>query len=203
MLNRKILPDFMLIILMAVPFTDCHSQIEDKPLLVDVTYWKDNGDSSKGEALYINQYNLQFNLTICDTSGQPLAYYSPKDLEGFVYYPGNEKIVFISVLNPVDMGRVFLRKVYSGHYTLYQFLDINYGNTVLSFTVSYYLWDKEWKLPPITAKYEKESLLYHFSKCPELEYKIKTGQYGLQNIKTIITEFEKCELTDEYEFFYE
>jgi len=186
-----------------LPFHFCNAQIEDRALLADVKFWKNDGDTSFGKALYINQYNFQFNLTICDTSGQPLAYYSPKDLEGFIYYAGNEKVEFNSVQNPVDMGRLFLRVVYRGKYTLYQLLDINYKTTVLSFLVSYYLWDNKWIQPPITSNFEVESLLYHFSSCPELEYKIKTGQYRLPHIKAIIEEFEHCDLTDKYEFFYE
>ena len=181
----------------------CRAQIEDRALLVDVKFWKGAGDTLFGKALYINQYNFQFNLTVCDTSGQPLAYYSPKDLAGFTYQTGDDNVEFTSMLNPVDMGRLFLRVVYRGKYTLYQLLDINYKTTVLSFLASYYLWDNEWILPAITIRYEKESLLQHFSACPELEYKIKTGQYGLPQTKTIIEEFEHCNLTDTYEFFYE
>ena len=180
-----------------------YSQSEDHALLVDVKYWKSKGDTAFGKAMYINQYNFQFNLTICDTSGQPLAYYSPKDLEGFLYTTGDETIEYTSVQNPVDMGRLFLRVVYRGRYTLYQLLDINYRTSVLSFLVSYYLWDNKWVLPPITSSFETESLLYHFSSCPELEYKIKTSQYGLPHIKEIIDEFEHCDLTDRYEFFFE
>lgn len=186
-----------------IPYTICHAQIDENALLVDVKLWNENKDTVYGKALYINQYNFQFNLTIVDTSGQPLAYYSPKDLAGFIYYTGNEKIEFNSMQNPVDMGRLFLRVVYRGKYTLYQLLDIDYKTTVLTFLVSYYLWDDTWLLPPITKRFEKESLRYHFSKCPELDYKIKTGQYGLPNIKTIISKFEECDLTDDYEFFYE
>jgi len=59
------------------------------------------------ESIVHHQYNFQFNLTICDTSGQPLSYYSPKDLEGFIYYSGKEKVEFNSVQNPVDMGSSF------------------------------------------------------------------------------------------------
>ena len=93
--------------------------------------------------------------------------------------------------------------MYQGEYTLYQYLEINYKSTVLSFLVSYYLWNKEWLLPPITQQYETESLLYHFCRCPELEFKIKSGIYGLPEIRDILTEYEKCELTDKYEYFFE
>ena len=181
----------------------CHAQEDELPIMVDVKYWQNAGDTNTGKALYINQYSYQFNLTICDTSGQPLSYYSPKDLEGFIYYVGNQKYEYKSMLNPVDMGKLFLQVVYKGDYILYQLLDVNYKSTVLSFLVSYYLWDDKWIFPPITTKYERESLLYHFSKCPELEFKIKTGEYGLSQIKEILYEFEHCNLTDEYEFFYE
>jgi hypothetical protein len=68
---------------------------------------------------------------------------------------------------------------------------------------SYYLWEKEWLPPPLSLRYETESLLHHFSDCPELEYKIKTGTYGISHIEMILKEYEACELTDEYEFFYE
>jgi hypothetical protein len=194
---------FLTSVLLSLSIVDCYSQIEDRAILVDVKYWKAEGDTGSGKAMYINQYNFQFNLTICDTSGQPLAYFSPKDLEGFSYYTGNEYIEFNSMQNPVDMGRLFLRVVYRGKYTLYQLLDINYKSSILSFLVSYYLWDGKWILPAITSTFESESLLYHFSSCPELEYKIKTGQYRLPQIKEIIEEFENCKLTDQYEFFFE
>ena len=182
----------LLIILESVTAAfSCQAQEDEQPLMVDVKYWKNSADTSAGKALYINQYNYQFNLTICDTSGQPISYYSPKDLDGFIYYAGNQKYEYKSMLNPIDMGKLFLQVVYQGNYTLYQLLDVNYKSSVLSFLVSYYLWD------------DKESLLYHFSKCPELEFKIKTGQYGLPQIKDILYEFEHCDLTDDYEFFYE
>ncbi len=203
-MSNKLTIWFSLLCSWSLLFTSlCHAQIDDHALLVDVKYWEDDNDTVFGKALYINQYNFQFNLTICDTSGQPLYYHSPKDLTGFIYYAGSQKYEYFSMLNPVDMGRLFLQVVYQGNYTLFQLLDINYKSTVLSFLVSYYLWDDKWIYPPITSKFERESLLYHFSMCPELEYKIKTGQYGLSQIKNIITEFEQCELTDEYEYFYE
>lgn len=181
----------------------CMAQSEEPAFLVDIKYWNNDGDTNYGKALYLNQYNIQFNLTLTDTSGHSLAYFSPKDLGGFIYNTGDQEIEFNSMPNPVDLGRMFLRVVYRGNFTLYQLLDINYRSTVLSFLVSYYLWDNEWIYPPVSSKFEKESLLYHFSSCPELEFKIKTGQYGLSQIREIITEFEHCKLTDEYEFFYE
>ncbi len=93
--------------------------------------------------------------------------------------------------------------LYEGDYTVYQFLELNQKSSVLSFIASYYLWQGKWLEPAISHQHEKESLLHHFSDCPELEYKIKTDEYGLNEIKAIIEEYVNCDLTDDYEFFYE
>jgi len=180
-----------------------HAQDGDESIIVEVKYWSPQGDTTSGKAIYVNQYNYQLGFTVCDSAGKPMNYYTPKDLGGFVYVTGDEKIEFNSLDNPVDMGRLFLRVVYRGRFVLYQFLEVNYSAATLTFQTSYYLWNGKWLDPPITQKFEKEALLYHFSDCPELEYKIKTGEYGLSKIRNIITEFEGCQLTDTYEFFYE
>jgi hypothetical protein len=194
---------FLLMLFLLQPFGDLMSQEDGESFLVDCKLWTKEGDTIVGKLLYINQYNLQFNVALTNQNKSPFQYFSPKDISGFVYTSDNEQIEFNSVVNPVDLGRVFLRVLYRGKYTLYQFLEINKKSTVLSFQVSYYLWQNEWLKPPITYLNEKESLLYHFADCPELEYKIKSGTYRLSQIKTIIEEYERCNLTDTYEFFYE
>jgi hypothetical protein len=181
----------------------CPGQDGIESTIIDVEYWSPEGDTATAKAIYVNQYNYQFNIIICDTAGVPLSVLAPKDLAGFRYTSGNEIIEFTSLQNPEDMGRLFLRLVYHGKLSLYQLLSMNYSSTIISFNVSYYLWNNKWLVPPLTLQYEREALLKHFAGCPELEFKIKTGRYGLSNIRDIITEYEKCSLTDTYEFFYE
>jgi hypothetical protein len=138
-----------------------------------------------------------------DTAGNYIRNYSPKDLAGFSYNISDVTYEFISMQNPNDMGRIFMRKVHGGRLKVFQFLDINPASSSLSFRVSYFLWKDEWLQPAIRKEFEVESLLHHFKDCHELEYKIKTGELGLNDIKTILKIYESCELTDEYEFFYE
>lgn len=177
---------------------------EDKDyILVKCKLWDQDGDTIEGNLIYINQYNFQFNLTLADTSGKPIKYYSPKELAGFYYKLEDQIVEYESMLNPVDMGRVFLRVLFRGYYTVYQFLDINYKSSVLSYLTYYYLWDNEWLDPPISGQNEIPALLHHFSDCPELEYKIKNKEYDLSNIRQILEEYQDCQLTDEYEYFYE
>lgn len=172
-------------------------------ILVDSKLWNSNGDTIEGKLVYINQYNFQFNLTMADTSGNTIKHYSPKDLAGFYYKLDDQVVEYESMLNPVDIGRVFLRVLYRGKHSVYQFLDINYKSTVLSYLTFYYLWENGWLDPPISIQNQKEALLHHFSDCPELEYKIKTLDYDLSDIRQILQEYQNCELTDDYEFFYE
>jgi len=203
LIKMKSLPliSFLLIILAAA--TVSKGQNNEFPLMVDVKFWKTEGDTLAAKALYINQYNFQFGFNTCDSSGNSLTYYTPKDLAGFFYKTGDEIVEFNSLENPEDMGRLFLRVLHRGRLILYQFLEINHAAPTLTYQAAYYLWNNGWLDPPITQKFEKESLMSHFSECPELEYKIKTGVYGLPQIRNIITEFESCLLTDTYEFFYE
>ena len=181
----------------------CYSQDKENLILVQSKLWTFNGDTIEGDLIYNNQYNFQFNLTLADTSGNTIEHYSPKELAGFMYQLEDEVVEYESMLNPVDIGRVFLRVLYRGQITVYQFLEINYRTSVLSFLTYYYLWDGEWLEPPLSLQNETETLLDHFSDCPELEYKIKTQQYDLSDIRTILQEYEHCKLTDDYEFFYE
>ncbi len=180
------------------------AQEKDKPLLVDGKLWDLNGDTIEGKIIYINQYNFQFNLTLADTSGKPIKNYSPKELTGFCYFlDDNVEVAYESMTNPTDIGKVFLRVLYKGDRSVYQFLDINYRSTSLSYLTFYYLWDREWLDPPFSAQNQTAALLHHFSNCPELEYKIKTGEYNLTDIRQILEEYKDCRKTDEYEFFYE
>ncbi|MBN1597660.1 MAG: hypothetical protein JW894_05160 [Bacteroidales bacterium] len=175
----------------------------DDEYIYDFELWLNEGDTIKTKAFYINQFNLQFCVTTVDTAGNEKETFTPKDLKGFKYNNQASEVEFHSMENPNDMGRLFLRIVYKGEYSLYQFLEINLHSTVLSFTALYYLWNNGWLRPPISKTFEKESLLEHFSDCPELEYKIKKGQYGYSNLNEIMSEYENCELTDEYEFILE
>jgi hypothetical protein len=178
-------------------------QENQRNLLLEAKLWNQQGDTTRCTIIYINQYDLQFKVSCIDTINNEVKYYGPKDLAGFSYIMSDDRVEFQSMPNPEDLGRKFLRIVYRGDITLYQHLEINYKTRYLSYLVSYFLWNGEWMLPPITQAFEKESLLYHFSDCPELEYKIKTGEYGIIQIREIVSEYESCELTDEYEFFYE
>jgi hypothetical protein len=179
------------------------SQEESISMQVNAKLWNASGDTIYGKLQYINEFNLQFNVTLVDSAGHPLQLYSPKDLDGFIYYLDNDSVEYTSMDNPTDLGRLFLRLLYNGKLKMYQFLEINLRSSYLSYNVSYYLWDNEWLYPPITMKFEKESLLFHFSNCPDLKYKINSGIYHLSNIREILSEYEHCELTDKYEYFYE
>ena len=194
----------LLLFVVCIPVQDLiNAQEKDDVILVDSKLWDQKGDTIEGKLIYINQYNFQFNIMLADTGGNVIKHYSPKDLAGFSYRLNDQDIEYESMLNPVDIGRIFLRILYRGDYSVYQFLDINYKSTVLSYLSYYYLWNKEWLEPPIHSQNETEALLYHFSDCPELEYKIKTHEYELTDIKKIITEYQDCKLTDDYEFLYE
>jgi hypothetical protein len=203
MLNRSPIICLIVPAILMIFFLPGRAQEKERGIILEAKLWTQQGDTTQCTILYINQYNLQFKLTCVDTSSQEVIYYSPKDLEGFSYIMSDEEVEFRSMPNPEDLGRIFLRVAYRGKVTLYQYLEINYRTRYLSFLVSYYIWDKAWKLPAITQAFEMESLLYHFSDCPELEYKIKTREYGLIQIREIISEYEACELTDDYEFFFE
>ena len=172
-------------------------------ILVDSKLWDVKGDTTEGKLIYINQYNFQFNLMLADTSGNIIKHYSPKDLAGFYYFIDDRIEEYESMLNPVDIGKVFLRVLYRGSKSMYQFLDINFKSTVLSYLTYYYLWEDNWLDPPISRQNERSALLHHFSDCPELEYKIKTLEYNLSHIRLILNEYHECQLTDEYEFLYE
>jgi hypothetical protein len=179
------------------------SQDEEEKYSVEGILWNNSGDTIHQKLLYINQFSFQFNITVIDSNDAPVMFYSPKDLAGFKFAIDSDYIEYISMNNPEDLGRLFLRVVYRGKYTLYQFLEQNFKSSMLTYRVSYYLWDDKWLYPPLTYEFEVESLLYHFSDCPELEYKIKSHAYGLSAIKQILKEYEACKLTDTYEFFYE
>lgn len=204
MWNKQIIRCFLLLLaISSSPQFSLHAQENEDFILVDSKLWNLDGDTIEGKLMYINQYNFQFNLILADTSGNIIKHYSPKDLSGFQYQLENQIVEYESMINPVDIGRVFLRVLYRSEYTVYQFLEINYKSTVLSYLTYYYLWKNEWLEPPISKQNETEALLYHFSNCPELEYKIKTHEYDLSDIKNILHEYKDCELTDEYEYFYE
>jgi hypothetical protein len=189
--------------LLLIRFNPVAAQNATKTFLADAKVWKGPGDTIRNMLIYINQYNCQFNISLTDTITGTTTLYSPKDIQGFSYIIQDETVEYTSMPNPTDLGKIFLRVLYRGTYTLYQFLEINYNTPALSFDVYYFLWKDEWINPPLTQKFERESLLSHFSDCPELEYKIKTGEYGLSKIRNIMTEYEDCKLTDEYEFFFE
>jgi hypothetical protein len=203
MLNKQLLLHFAAFLFQCVFLCSARSQEDDDLLLVEGKLWTATGDTIHGELLYINQFNYQFNVTIIDTANKSSQVYSPKDLAGFIYYIDNEGYEFLSMSNPSDIGRLFLRVLYRGKFTLFQLLELNQSSPALSYKVYYYLWDKDWLYPPLTQQYEEESLLKQFSDCPELEFKIKSGAYGLSQIRQIITEYEKCKLTDTYEYFFE
>jgi hypothetical protein len=179
-----------------------YGQPDDEMLLTDAKLWKAN-DTVRGKIDYINQYNLQFSVTLTDTSGNVIKYYSPKELDGFSILLQKEEMVFRSIENPYDIGRVFLMLIYEGTFSVYLYLELNQRSSFISFVPYYYIWKDGWVEPPITVAHEKEALLMHFSDCPELEYKIKNGEYGLTSIIKIIEEYQDCQLTDDYEFFYE
>lgn len=172
-------------------------------MLIDSKLWNTDGDTISGKIEYISQYNLQFSVTISDTNRNALSFYSPRDLKGFCFFLNGEKVFFHSVENPFDMGRMFLKIIYAGEYSVYLYLELNQRSSQLSFIPHYYLWKNGWLEPEITIPTEKEALLEHFSDCPELEYKIKTGDYSLRTIGRIIEEYQKCRLTDDYEYFFE
>ena len=180
-----------------------YSQDNTNMMLVDSKLWRSERDTIIGMIDYINQYNLQFGLTLTDSGGTTIKYYSTRDLEGFSIVLENDTIIFHSVENPFDIGRVFLRLLYSSEYSVYLYLELDQRTSILSFIPYYFIWKDDWLQPPITIPHEKEALLMHFSDCPEVEYKIKTGEYSLKTLTTIIEDYQKCKLTDEYEFFYE
>ncbi|MBN2524680.1 MAG: hypothetical protein JXB24_15520 [Bacteroidales bacterium] len=195
---------FFFVVCFIMQYSQTICQENDEFIAVDVKLWNSDGDTLYGTIDYINQYNLQFSVSLIDTNGNVIKYYSPRDIDGFCFVLNDEKAVFHSVENPLNIGMVFLLLIYEGKYSVYRYLELNQRSSIFSFIPHYYLWsENRWLEPEITKPFEKEALLYHFADCPELEYKIKTGEYGLNSIGTIIEEYEECELTDEYEFFFE
>lgn len=184
-------------------FPSVYGQGKDDFLLVEAKLWTSVGDTISGLLEYMNQYTLQFNITLSDTIENSLKYYSPRDIAGFYFYANGEKVIYHGKENPLNIGKVFLKLIYEGEYSVYQYLEIDQRTSYLSFLTHYFLWKDVWLEPEISIQFEKESLLKHFSKCPEITYKIKTGEYGLKNIVELIDEYEKCDLTDDYEYFYE
>ena len=180
-----------------------YGQEKDDFLLVEAKLWTPEGDTITGLLEYMNQYTLQFNITLADTIENSLKYYSPRDIAGFYFYANGEKVIYHSKDNPLNIGKVFLKLLYKGEYFVYQYLEIDQRTSYLSFLTHYFLWKDVWLEPEISVQFEKEALLKHFYKCPEIEYKIKTGVYGLKNLVELIEEYEKCDLTDDYEYFYE
>lgn len=174
-----------------------------KPVLIDATLIFTNDDSLNGKILYRNQYEYQFRIILTDTIGNVIEYYTPKDLRGFIYVIDSSRYRYDAMDNPMDIGKVFLRLMYRGENSVYQFLEANQRNNRISFRLQYYIWNEVWRDPPITPENTTWALLKHFSDCPELEYKIKTGEYGFSSMAKILREYEKCSLTDRYEFFYE
>ncbi len=184
-------------------FQTVYAQERDKVLRVEAKLWNPSGDTITGLLEYANQYTLQFNITLFDSIENSLKYYSPRDIAGFYFYANGQKVVYHGLENPINIGNVFLKLLYQGEYSVYQYLELDMRSSYLSFITHYFLWKEEWLEPEISIQFEKEALLKHFSKCPEIEYKIKTGEYGLNTLVKIIEEYEKCDLTDEYEYFYE
>ena len=184
-------------------FHSVYGQEKDNLLLVEAKLWTAEGDTIPGLLEYMNQYILQFNITLSDTVENSLKYYSPRDIAGFYFLANDEKVIYHSKENPLNIGKVFLKLLYEGEYSVYQYLEIDQRTSYLSFITHYFLWQDDWLEPEISVQFEKEALLKHFSKCPEIVYKIKTGEYGLKNIVELIEEYKKCDLTDDYEYFYE
>jgi hypothetical protein len=203
MLNSRIIKCFLIPALLLTLTCKTTAQDENDFMQVNGILWKTSGDTIYGNIQYINQFYFQFSVTLVDSAGTPTQSFSPGDLEGFIYYIENDTVEYISINNPTDLGRLFLRLMYRGKLLMYQFLELDMKSSELTYKVSYYLWDKKWLYPPISIEYETESLLYHFSDCPELEYKIKSGTYRLSQIRAILHEYEHCKKTDTYEYFFE
>lgn len=203
MLNKGSILSGLFFILIIQTHVHLSARSEDDFILLEASLYTISGDTIVGKIKYVNHYNIQFNLPIVDTGGNVIAYYSPKELKGFSYTLLDENYNFISKDNPAGVGKVFLRLLYDGRFSVFQFLELNTKSNYYSFITKYYLWNSDWLEPPITHEFEKQSLLYHFASCPELEYKIKTGEYAFPQIRKIIDEYDACNLTDDYEYFYE
>lgn len=201
MLARKHIVVAFTIVCLIPHFIQVYGQDKGELVMLESKLWKSPGDTIVGEINYVNLYNLQFIIAVSDTNNKSPKYYSPKDLSGFYCILNNERLIFQSMENPFDRGRVFLQLIYKGKYSAYLFLELDQRTSMFSFIPHYYLWNDVWLEPEISIPLEKEALLYHFSDCPELEFKIKTDEYGLKNIGEIIEEYHECDLVDEYEFF--
>ena len=70
----------------------------------------------------------------------------------------------------------------------------------MNYKVEYFLWKNGWQLPAITYDDEVGSLLAHFSNCFQLQYKIKSHEYGIAQFRKILAEYENCELINKYDF---
>lgn len=184
-------------------FQTIYAQERDNVLLVETKLWNSSGDTITGLLEYMNQYTIQFNITISDTVENSIKYYTPRDIAGFYFYSNGKKVIYHGIENPMYIGNVFLKLIYEGEYCVYQYLELDQRTSYLTFITHYFLWKEVWLEPEISVEFEKEALLKHFSKCPEIEYKIKIGEYGLKNLVQLIQEFEECDLTDDYEYFYE
>jgi len=140
MLSKKSIGLIIFIVLVyLVNDNRCCGQDSKDMLLIETKLWNEKGDTITGLIDYINQYNLQFNLTIIDTVTGVIKYYSPRDIAGFSFKVNTGEAVFYSVENPFNIGRVFLKAIYQGQYSVYQYLELDQRSSILSFIVHFYL----------------------------------------------------------------
>ena len=172
--------------------------------LVNATLITYSDDTLNTIIKFGNEFNLQFTITATDTITDRDTIYSPREIKQFYYIVNKDTVSYFSKNSPIDQISVFMKLLYHGKKDLYQFVTLNKKKAPMVLQVEYFIWNNGWELPAISPDNELESLLAHFSNCFELQYKIKSHEYGLQQIKRIIQEYENCKLTDDkYEFFNE
>lgn len=178
---------------------DCSAQ-NSNYFLLPVSLITFSNDTIHTRIQFGNEFNLQYTLTSTDTSGNPLTIFTPREVKKYFYVVNKDTTWFISHQSPIGQIEVFMKLLYRSKIDLYQLIVPDKKKGPANYKVEYFLWKNGWELPAITFDNQEESLLAHFSDCFQLQFKIKSHEYGISQLKKIITEYENCELSSEYDF---
>ncbi len=159
------------------------------------------GEFLEGKMSLTSDYLLQFNIMFVDTIKWQTYYFSPKDIEYITYSVDSNDYTLVSLVNPRnDGGMLMLREIYKGRYSLYQLVDQDHSQTVLTYTAFYYMYSDKWHLPGLThLNFIYDGILL-FADCPELSRKIKNGVYDYSDLYQVIVEFNQCGIPDNFDY---
>ena len=194
-------PALLLIILFRMMSCNNHCEAQTTGyFLYHIFLITDTNDTIPALVQFGNEFNMQYTLTSTDTSGNPLTIYTPRDIKKFYYIVNTDTTWYISKESPIDGIGVFMKLLIRGRIDLYQLIVPDKQKSPMNYKVEYFLWKNGWQLPAITYDDEVGSLLAHFSNCFQLQYKIKSHEYGIAQFRKILAEYENCELINKYDF---